>query len=360
MASTPWVFEQLGGERKELTLTGWQAPYGRPHQQPVVTDGIEIRKTEVYYPGDERGPTRHIFGRKYTPWELQGRFRDRADGKGFALAKVEEVKSFVSDQQRVRASWGGLLSAEGFIDKFEPSRESEGEVEWKLTFSVDVDLFDKAKKRKVQKPKSIGSSEQLARQDLKKALANVPHTPTTSIFDALDSILGLPGNVGGALVESFDSLVTLLTSTAGSFQKAANSISDVEKAAFGELNRLASVSNQMQGACGALRESYTNVPTDVLLLRERAGENARTWKAQSATEAALRDLAAEMADVRVAVQLATRGSASRTYVARQGDTFESISTQFYGAPSRASDIRAANNVPVGQNPIPGVDYLLPV
>ncbi len=353
-----WFFEQLGGAKKSIELSGWQAPHGRPRQKPVVTDGIETRKSEVYYPGDDRGPTLHLFGRKYTPWELEGRFRDRSDGVGFAVAMTEKVKAFVGDQQRVRISWGDILSVEGFLDSFAPGREAEGEVAWKLTASIYVDLFAK-RVRKAKPAKTIGLAAQLAKLDLEMALAGVPHTPTASVFDALDSILGLPANVAGAFVESLDGIVDLFTSTAGAFQKAAGGISDVEKATFASLNRLASVSSQMQGAAGALRETFTNADADAVLLRECATENARLWKGQSATEAALADLVGETADIQVAIQLAKRGAASQSYVVREGDSFESISTQFYGSPDRASDIRAANKIPAGQAPIPGAELLIP-
>ncbi len=353
-----WFFEQLGGEKKSIELSGWQAPHGRPRQKPVVTDGVEIRKTEVYYPGDDRGPTLHLFGRKYTQWELEGRFRDRSDGVGFAVAMTERVKKFVGDQQRCRISWGDILSVEGFLDKFEPGRESEGEVAWKLTASIYVDLFAK-RTRKPKQQKTIGLAAQLAKLDLEQALPGVPHTPTASIFDGLDSILGLPANVSGAFVESMDGIVDIFTSTAGAFQKAAGGISDVEKATFASLNRLASVSNQLQGAAGALRETFTNADADAVLLRERATENARLWKGQSATESALADLVGELADVRVAVALVKRGVGTGSVVAVQGDTWESLSTKAYGSPDRAADLRAANDIPAGAYPVPGTEYIVP-
>src|SRR5262245_13842563 len=116
----PWRFEQLAGDRKVIELSGWAAPLGRPRQGAVVRDGIQIRKAETFYPESDAGPTRHVFGRRYMPWELRGRFRDRADGVDFAKHQTEMLKAFVADAQLCRISWGDILSGVGFIDEFDP------------------------------------------------------------------------------------------------------------------------------------------------------------------------------------------------------------------------------------------------
>ncbi len=354
-----WYFYQKGGEKKLLVLTGWAAPHGRPRQKAVVTDGIEIRKEDVYYPGDEEGPTRHLFGRKYIPWELEGRFRDRSDGAGFAKSKTEEVKRFVADQQAVSIYWGDIAAVDGFIRNFEPGRESEGEVAWRLVVDVDKDLLAKKKRPKVKPPITPAAAAKLTQQDLATMLDNLPHTPSTDLFEGIAAIAALPGNVAAPFFEAIDNQISKLTGLAGSFQKAAQSISNIEKMTFAEANKLATVSTQLQGGIGALDEISTNIRVDAALLREKAVEAAKLWKNQSAVAAALRDIMATLAETRVAARFAALKSSKRTYAAKQGDTWESIATQFYGTPSRAIDIIVANNIPAGQKPVPGAEYVLP-
>jgi len=355
-----WRFEQLGGLKKVLELSGWAAPHGRPRQDAVVRDGVEIRKAEYHYPGAVGRPTRHVFGATYLPWELQGRFRDRSDGQNFAKAKREELKAFVLDAQRVRISWGDILSVEGFLDKFDPGHESEGEVEWRLTCSIDVDLLATPPKRKVAKPVDVSYVSKLIAADMGVLLASAPHIPSTNLFDSIDNLLGFPSAIAGEFLEITDSLVSVVTGVAGKFQKAANSISNIEKATFGQLNRLATVSVQLQGAIAALKETYTNAEVDAVLLGQRASENLKFWSAQSAAEAAMEDILAQLGELNRVAQIQLLGRVRQTYVALFGDTWESISTKFYGGPWRAADLRDANDVGIGAEPVPGVEYVIPL
>lgn len=355
----PWKFEQLAGARLVLELTGWSAPMGRPRQEPVVRDGVSVRKAETYYPGNEDGPTRHIFGRKYTPWELRGRFRDRAGGKGFAKLKTEEVKRFVSASQQVRISWGDIVSAQGFIDEFDPGRESEGEVEWVMRISIDVDLFDK-KQRKPPKPLvSTEFVQKLIAQELQSLYGALPPMPSTDIFTALDEILNLPANVAGQVLEKLDSIVSIVTGTVGQFQEAASNLNNVEKATFAQLNRLVNVSVQVRGTLAALDAVYTNTTVDAALTRDRALENAKFWTGQSSAAAAIREMQSLLAGVERSAQLAIRGRGATSRVVRGGDTWEQIATKHYGAPDRANSLIDANGVQPGAQPIAGHTVILP-
>lgn len=354
-----WRFEQLGGERKSFELAGWAAPHGRPRQGAVVSDGLEIRKTEYFYPGNEAGPTRHVFGRRYKPFELNGRFRDRSDGQNFAKAQTEMVKAFVADQQRVRVGWGDIVSIEGFIESFVPGRESEGEVEWQLKIAVDVDLLAKPKKRTVSKPVDTSYIAKLIAGDLAQMLSGIPHTPGTDLLEGVASLIGLPSALAGSFLEAIDSLVSQVTGAFGKFQSACNDISNIEKATFAQLNRLATTATQLQGALAALRETYTNAGVDAALLTERSLDQAKHWSGQSAAELAMLDIAAQLGEVNRVVSVQLAGKARRSYKARHGDTWESIATAMYGAPGRANDIRNANGVGPGEAPIPGREYVIP-
>ncbi len=355
----PWKFTQLGGEKLTIELTGWSAPMGRPRQDPVVRDGVSIRMAETYYPGNEDGPTCHIFGRKYSPWELRGRFRDRAGGIGFAKKRTEEVKRFVAAAQRVRISWGDIASVVGLIGEFDPGRESEGEVEWVMRIRVYVDEFDKKTRPQPKPPVSTAYVQKLMAQDLKKMTSGLPSMPSTDIFTALDEVLNLPANIAGQVLEKLDSVVTLATGTVGQFQEAAGNIENLEKASFALLNRLVNISVQLRGTLAALDSAYTNASVDATLTRDRALENAKFWTGQSSTAAAIRDMQAQLATTERAAQLAIRGRGAKSYVIRGGDTWEAIATLHFGSPDRANDLLDANEAPPGMRPVAGMNLVLP-
>ncbi len=121
-----WVFEQLGGPRKKLELADHAAPHGRPRQAPVVSPEMHIRTSSTYYSGDVPR-TIHVFGPSHEPVELVGRFSDRRGGRGFAIAKRDEVMRFVADQQEVLISWSDVYSVVGFITSFVPALEAVSE-----------------------------------------------------------------------------------------------------------------------------------------------------------------------------------------------------------------------------------------
>ena len=139
-APKDWTFVQLGPPNKTMTLSGYSAPFGRQRQKAVVRDAVTIRESTTYYAGASGPPTRHVFGNKLEQWELTGRFMDPAAGSGYAKTQTDYVKQFVLDAQPVEIRWGDIVGARGFIKSFDPGRESEFQVEWKMTVLVDEDI----------------------------------------------------------------------------------------------------------------------------------------------------------------------------------------------------------------------------
>jgi hypothetical protein len=57
--------------------------------------------------------------------------------------------------------------------------------------------------------------------------------------------------------------------------------------------------------------------------------------------------------------IAQRGSVNKSYQARTGDTWESVSVLFYGGLDGATLIKNANGIRLGQEPVPGMTYQIP-
>jgi hypothetical protein len=353
-----WRFEQLRPPNKTLTLAGWHAPHGRERVEPVVRDGVELRHAAYYYQGTNV-PTRHVFGSRRPPWQIRGRFDDRRNGKGFAKSKKLEVEQFVDDRVPVLVSWGDITAVTGLITKFDPGWEAEWAVEWTLEVQVDENTYAKKKPKKVKEPVSVDYIADLVAGDLAAMFSAAPSIPSTDIFTSLDSLLSLPTNIAGAFLEKLDSAVSLVTGTVGQFQKASMAVQNLESATFATLSKLLNTSVQLRGTVAGFRGAYTSVGVDAAILRERAADNAAWWKGQTSAEAAMRDLVAQLAGLERNVRIKIRGIGAKSYVVRQGDTWESISTTFYGSPDRAGDIMSANGAGPGSKPIAGVELVLP-
>lgn len=332
-----WLFTQLGPPNHTLQLSGYAAPFGRQRQKPVVTDAIKVRSNTVYYPGSDGPPTRHIFGVKYEPWELSGRFMDQWGGQGYAKTQADFVKQFVRDQQPVAIQWGDILTARGLLESFEPARESEQQIAWKLIVLIDED----ASAAPPRTQPSVPTPRQIINSlvDLKPLKLDLPIKP--SILDAIDNLVG-----------SFNSAIANVTNIA-------NQIDSFEKALAGDIKRLRAGIGQLRTAALSYRNTIAALNADLALTRRSASTDitglGSIADADIATNAALGKLAA----LEKQAEIAERGKASTSYVAQMGDTWESLSIRFYNAPDKAQKLRDANGARYGTQPEPGRSYKVP-
>jgi hypothetical protein len=337
----PWTFTQLGGDRKELTLTDYDAPFGRPRQHAVVRKGIKIRQRTVRYPGNDGPPTRHVFGDEWHSWELVGRFRDAYGGKGHALRRTDEVTRFVQDKQPVAIRWGDVLACTGFLEEFDPGVESEGEVEWKLRVLIDEDATVAAKR-----PDEIVDLDAQLKRVTALLLAELPKLP--SLPDLKPSFL-----------DAVDGLISSINASIGSVVAAANAVSNIEKATMGQIQRLRAGIRQLRTATLILRNTYASAQEDALLLRRTPLADIDVFGARTKSDIALTKAAADLADADRKAAIATRGKLTTMVTATAGDTWESLASRYLGSADRADALRSINGVRGGEQPVPGRSYKVP-
>ncbi len=336
-----WRFEQLAGDKKTLTLSGYSAPFGRPRQKPVVRDKLSIREKTIRYPGSSGPPTRHIFGDDYEPWELQGRFMDREGGAGYALKKTQEVIAFVRDKQAVRITWGDILQYTGFIKSFDPGREGPGDVEWRMVVLVDDDT-----QAPPQGPSPAPALPADSLAAIKAALAktlSAPQAPSLqpNILDAISNAIGA------------------VTSALGAVASAAAQIQSFETALAGDLQRLRAGLGQFRTALLTLQGVVLSTRNDAIGIGRSFGTDANSGGlfADIDVESSSALAAAQTMDNQAAV--AQRGKAATRITAKGGDTWESLSIRAYGAPDKADTLRQANGVRYAAPPVPGTSYVVP-
>lgn len=338
-----WVFEQLGGDRRILVLSGWSAPFGRPRDKPVAETPIEVRSERVYYPGSD-SPTRHVFGHRFLDMELSGRLRDRVLGAGGALAKKNEITAFVADKQPVSITWGDVFKYVGFIKRWHPKIEAEKEIPWEMTVEIDGDETSNEGQlglglREPPSPAAIVGLLQAALADLNGATSTA--------------------KIPGTLLDLVGSLFDAVTNATGNFQNVADQIGDFKSATFAQLNSLASNARRAKQTVIALRDTFCSLPLDVATLRDNAREAISFLTAQVTTETSTRQLLDSFTAAERSAAVTKAGRVMTTYVARDGDSWEGISMIFYFDPSRGNDLRAANDAPAGQAPVAGVEYVVP-
>lgn len=338
-----WTFEQLSGDRRILVLSGGSAPFGRPRDKPVVETPIEVRSERVYYPGSD-SPTRHVFGHRFLDMELTGRLRDRFLGAGGALAKKNEVAAFVADKQPVSVTWGDVGKWTGFIKRWHPKVEAEREIPWEMTVEVDADETSNEGQlglnlKQPPSPSAIVGLITLAMFDLDRA------TSTARIPGTLSDLVG--------------GLFDLVTNAVGAFQNVADQIGDFKSATLAQLNSLASNARRAKQTVVALRDTFCSLPADAATLRDSAAEAVKFLTAQVTTETSTRQLLDSFTAAERSAAVTRAGRVLTTYVARDGDSWEGISMIFYFDPSRGNDVRDANEVPAGQSPVAGVEYVVP-
>jgi hypothetical protein len=345
MSNMAWTFRQLGGERKTLVLDGWAAPFGRPRQQPVVRDAIKIRQQTTRYPDGNGPPTRHVFGVDFIEWTLTGRWMDRDLGNGGAQERVRAMKAFVRDQQPVMVTWGKLLSVTGFIEEFDPGRESANEVAWRMVLLVDEDLDQWTAPRPAQPPIYRQMNLILDHVESMTAPWRAPKPPRGFSFSLLDRL---------------DDAVSLVTGTLGQFGRMVGELKSFEKATLGQIRRLRAGIRQLHTALVMFNGLASSLQNDALALRAdmHSDLRMRSWltEADIHTSVSL----AELERMDRAARLQERGSSAVSVVAHPGDSWESIATARYGGPDRADDLRKANGIRYGEQPRPGKRYVVPL
>lgn len=334
-----WRLEQLGGDRSVFELSGYSAPFGRARQGAVVKTGLKVRTERIFYPGSN-SPTRHIFGTRENDWELHGRWRDRALGRGGAQAKLKAAKVFVADSQPIQITWGDVIVYTGFIDELEAGIEAENEVEWTFRISIDSDETTSG---------SLTITSPIP-GDLSATLG--------AMLDGITVAVAIP-KLPGSLFDIVDSAVDTFRSVTSSLRATVNQFSSFKDATLAQINRAVAGVEDLRNAAVDLRETFISIPSDARGVGQRASDIVRLQVAQASVEDQIRQSLAAGAEIERGATVALVGRIRTTFIAADGDTWESISTRFYGTPDRAADLRDANGAAPGQAPTPGTTYLVP-
>jgi len=344
-----WTFEQTvaSGAAKKIELRGYAAPFGRPRQRPVIKEEFSVRHHETRYPGFNGPPTRHFFGTRWgdAAAVLSGRWTDRDLGLGGTEQMISNWQSFIGDQRECLIHWGSIVTYTGFVEKLSIGRESATEVNWTLNLLIDnKDLAD-----------VIAVDDHHDVKDTMKDIDDLTIVGLGSLPKRLPSLDALTGE----LVDQVDDLVSSMNQAGALVVRLGNTLTNLSEATFNEVERLRAGGRQFRTAFVKLSTTVDSIGDNALLL-DRQAEDDLSWMLFSrVAKVQEKRVLLSLADMEDSLDRANGGTPGSVYRARGGDSWESISTHFFGGPGSADAIRAANGIRFAEQPVAGRTYQIP-
>lgn len=348
-----WTFEQIEGpkaSRTKLELDGWNAPFGRPRKDPVIKEIIKSRIQTTRYPGSDK-QTRHAFGTNWESTELKGRWmtKNLTSQNMTANDMADAWTQFIKDERTCRIAWGPIVSYTGYLVELELARESEDEIAWKM--KIEIDQRDDVSKRPLPKPFPPAEND----------LAAITNWLAFSKKLKLDIDPGISPD----FFDSLNDLASLINTPAALMAKLAGRFDDLSKASFSTLQHFRGAVSGLRTALLTIRDTVNDAGREVQVvygspsvLHNTAANDIAWAKYQTDLDFQTLGLLERLNDLDRRAELAMKSEATAFVLAKEGDTWESISTRATGGPDKASDIRALNGIHYGEKPVPGESYLV--
>lgn len=337
-----WRFEQLGGEKKVLELDGYQAPFGRPRQKALFTEIIKVNIQTTRYPGSKGPPTRHIFGSHWEDMELTGRWMSKTMTRSSETLAATWSR-FVRDEQRLRVSWGNVLSYTAFIEELHLGRESADEIVWKMKLTVDkndeVAVFTQIKTP--ARVAEVMAEVTLFLSKSQRQLEVVSPDMSTDFVDALGQLAAI-ANVPSAFLARF-----------------AGELDDLEKGTFTAIQQFRNAVTGLGTSLIGIRETILTAEIDSVMVVRHAETDIAWLEYQLEFDAESSAILASLRELDRRAELYAQSEVSKIVTAEDGDTWESLAIRATGGISRAGEIRTANGAKYGERPVSGVAYLVP-
>lgn len=342
-----WVFRQTTGpvgNRKDITLSGWSAPFGRPRKDPLFKEIIKSRVQVTNYPGSS-GSTRHAFGINWESMELKGRWMTKAQLEMSAADFAEQWIAFVKDELPIQMSWGNIVSYQGYIEELELAYESPDEIAWRLKVQIDQ-RDDIAKNAPISgyTTKPLGPSP----TDLAAFLGDRGFKPPAPLIPNLQ-----PG-----FLDSLDLALGELSKPVAELNALGDELNDYTKAAFSTLQHARGTLSGLATAAVNMRDAIINAGIDEAILIRTAVADIQWVQYQANADNQAQMFLEQIGQADNAMAQAQTGTGTKFITARDNDTWESISIRATGSADQAATIRSINGARYGTKPTPGETYLV--
>jgi hypothetical protein len=340
-----WKFKQLSGPRKELELTGYNAPFGRPRQKAIYDETIKVRIQTTNYAASKGVPTRHVFGSHWEPMELTGRWMTKAMNglEGGAPFLARDWIEFVRDERQIQMSWGNVASYTGFIEELSIRRESEHEIAWRMKIAVDKndDIGMRVTNPTPTKVVELMADVQLFLKKSKKQLDDI--SPDMSID----------------LMESLQNLAALANAPSAAFAQIADQIDSFEKATFTTIQKFRNATTGLITSITTMREVVLSTLIDSAVVVRRTEADLKWFRFQLQYDTESMEILSMLREADRLAEVKARSDGSKLVLAKEGDTWESLVLRAGLPLDKANSMRGANGIRFGEKPVPGETYLVP-
>lgn len=328
VSGTEFVIEEVdspdGLDPIVVALAGRDAPVGGRGSGGAFEIAPETRTAEFYYPGQDT-PTRHVQGIKYAPLTIKGNLQDRYARAGHARAVAEQMELVVRRKRALRLAWGSWVYR-GLSDKLQLSPETLGDINYEWTFHIDGP--DERTGVTVAGPPPA-SPPDLGRVGVaQRAIVSDKTNEAADLLDAASA--AILTEVALAVVTAIDALTAAFEALSGTVV-----YSDTD------LARVLDLAGSVMLTAGRLATITGALPVP----GAGRAEDAAAWSGARAEilEAAWA-LEAEAFATGARLEAQLRGAPEEVYVARDGDTLESVARERLGDEGRAGDIARMNGL----------------
>lgn len=235
----------------------------------------------------------------------------------------------------------------GYLSEFTPHRESPDEIAWEMTILVDDQDWQRQPSRIISDNISPSVLASKCYAELQTGLGILPKAAKKV-------------QMNNDFLDAVDTLISSINTFSASFIHAANSIDSFETAVAGDIGRLRAGVHQLRTSVLTLRDTMARAKDDSLFIARTADTDINWFTIQLDTETSLLKAMSLMEELDKQAETAQRKSEFVPYTAKLGDSWESISNDFYGGPQGAAKIRSANGVKYGDLPHPGHSYVIPI
>ena len=368
------IIEELGGQHRKLTLQGSGLPF-----RGASWGGEQVVDTQ-WLPGNPVA-VQHVMGPSEDPsdWEGEWRTNRLASLPCLYSSDVQAEQSItradalrdLADSIRIgglllRVTWvaaeGRKRVRVGRLTKFVSNDERADDLAWHMTFTwiardtasavaiSDADQSLAATRAAAQS--ATDAASRVTAQDLITANAQTPLGPTPFTLGQLEALAGAPK----LLVANFARLATAFSSRLSQIGDIIQTAKDQPAAVFNEL--VNATTSMIEGASAVVQALTTQGPEQLsadssvrsLLTAatyfsrvQDGAEQMAVAAAKARTEAARRRSAASRvgSDAR---NLAGPGDLLAVIVPKQGDTFLSLSRQYYQGDDLSYELARANGL----------------
>jgi hypothetical protein len=363
-----------------------------------VPYSVENRVITTWYPGNPIEATQQLLGPKDVPSTWEGEWNTTrlgstpakwsTGGSPTTITRASSLAAIVDDLARssalLRVTWSTddnrKLVREGRISVFTPTYDRMDDVRWSITF--DWTSRGVSQKRVVTfrgedleaaQREALATMNELASVITGAAIVTINSAVPTSASElslgdlealaaAPSALLGQVTRLAGALENRIGRVASLATTVAAIPSTLAGQAADAAKEVTATITRV-------QDELGRIPpDGLTNVSGKPSRIGQAAAYYGTVQRAaQQGVEAAL--ALTQVSKQRRAASLQASRKEDRTgpadvvarHIAREGETFASLSQQFYGTPERGAVIAKANGFPGYQvAPPAGRNLVIPV